>query len=64
MALEKSCEFYDHSRCLLKDNYCDLNCNRGSGEGEFDPCQKRHVMNGWQNEELDNAIRKTIWKPS
>lgn len=30
MDLEKSCEFYDHSRCLLKNNYCDLNCSRVS----------------------------------
>ncbi|MGQ9508018.1 MAG: hypothetical protein ACUVTN_01315 [Thermodesulfobacteriota bacterium] len=30
MGLEKSCEFYDHSRCLLKNNYCDLNCSRVS----------------------------------
>lgn len=29
MGLEKTCEFYDHSRCLLKNHYCDLDCDRG-----------------------------------
>lgn len=32
MGLEKTCEFYDHSRCLLKNHYCDLDCDRGSME--------------------------------
>lgn len=30
MGLEKTCEFYDHSRCLIKNHYCDLDCDRGS----------------------------------
>lgn len=30
MGLEKTCEFYDHSRCLLKGHYCDLDCDRES----------------------------------
>ncbi len=30
MGLEKTCEFYDHSRCLLKNHYCDLDCEQES----------------------------------
>ena len=55
MGLEKSCEFYDHSRCLLKNHYCDLDCDRGSTreleenavlyESKF-PLKKREDQNG------------------
>lgn len=58
MGLEKNCEFYDHSRCLLKNQYCDLDCDRGSMgvleenavlyENRF-PKKKREDQNGEKN---------------
>jgi len=62
MGLEKSCEFYDHSKCLLKNHYCDLHCNRLSHEEEFDLYEKKSPINEEQNEELDKEIRRTGWR--
>ena len=58
MSFKRVCKFYDHSRCLLNNNFCDLDCTRISDERGFGPDEARRSIKKWRNEELDEEIRK------
>ena len=58
MSFEKSCEFYENSKCLLNSSYCDLNCGRLSSQEEFGFYEKSSPVNKWENEELDKEIQR------
>ena len=62
MSLERLCKFYDHSKCLLSNNFCDLDCNRLSDEKEFGLGETRNEIKKWRNEELDKELRKAEWR--
>jgi len=62
MSLERLCKFYDHSRCLLNNNFCDLDCSRLSDEKEFGLGETRNKIEKWRNEELDKELRRAEWR--
>ncbi len=62
MSLERLCKFYDHSKCLLNNNFCDLDCSRLSDEKESRLGEKSNSIKEWRNEELDKEIRKAGWR--
>lgn len=62
MSLERSCKFYDHSRCLLSNQFCDLDCSRVSSGKEFGLGEAKDKINQWSNEELEKELRKNEWR--
>jgi len=62
MSLERLCRFYDHSKCLLNNNFCDLDCSRFSDEKESRRIGVKNAIKDWRNEEMDKEIRKTEWR--
>jgi hypothetical protein len=62
MSLEKMCKFYDHSKCLLNNNFCDLDCSRFSEEKKFSGVGTKNAIKDWRNEEMDKEIRKAGWR--
>jgi hypothetical protein len=58
MTLERLCKFYDHSKCLLNNNFCELDCNRLSDEKGFGLDETKDKTKRWRNEELDKELRK------
>jgi len=59
MSLERLCKFYDHSKCLINNNFCDLDCSQLSDEKGFGLDEMRNKIKKWGNEELDKELRKT-----
>ncbi len=35
MSLEKSCKFFQDSKCILEGGYCDLDCSRLMSDEDF-----------------------------
>lgn len=62
MSLKRICKFYDHSKCLLTNNFCDLDCSRFSDEHGVGFVEAKHSIKDWKNEELDKEIRKAGWR--
>lgn len=61
MSSEKSCKFYDHSKCLLNNNFCDLDCSQFSSGRDFGIGEAKGKIDQWSNEELDKELRKNEW---
>ncbi|MBM4277580.1 MAG: hypothetical protein FJ130_06785 [Deltaproteobacteria bacterium] len=59
ISLERLCKFYDHSKCLIHNNFCDLDCSRLSDEKGFGLDETRNKIKKWRNEELDKELKKT-----
>lgn len=62
MALEKLCKFYNHSKCLLNNNFCDLDCSQFSEEKGLGGVETNQDVKDWRNEEIDKEIRKAGWR--
>jgi hypothetical protein len=56
MSLEKSCKFYQDSKCILEGGYCDLDCNRLMSDEDFRFYDKIDALTHWQTEELEKQI--------
>ena len=56
MSFEKSCKFYQDSKCILEGGYCDLNCNRQMSDEDFRFYDKMDALTQWQIEEVENEI--------
>jgi len=56
MSLEKSCKFYQDSKCILEGDYCDLDCNRLMSDEDFRFYDKMDALTQWQTEELEKEI--------
>ena len=56
MSFEKSCKFYQDSKCILKGGYCDLDCNRLMSDEDFRFYDKMDALTQWQIEEVENEI--------
>ncbi len=57
MSLEKSCKFYQDSKCILEGGYCDLDCNHLMSDEDFRFYDKMDALTQWQIEEMENEIR-------
>ncbi len=62
MSLKRLCKFYDHSKCLLNNNFCDLDCSQLSDEKGFGLGETRNEIKEWRNEELDKELKKAEWR--
>jgi len=62
MSLKRLCKFYDHSKCLINNNFCDLDCSQLSDEKGFGLGEARDMIKKWTNEELDKELRKAEWR--
>ncbi|MBM4341596.1 MAG: hypothetical protein FJ110_18880 [Deltaproteobacteria bacterium] len=62
MSLERLCQFYDHSKCLLNNNFCDLDCSRFSDEKGSRQVGTKNTIKDLRNEEMDKEIRKVGWR--
>jgi len=56
MSLEKSCKFYQDSRCILEGGHCDLNCDRLMSDEDFRLYDKMDVLAQWKIEEVQREI--------
>jgi hypothetical protein len=56
MSFEKSCKFYQDSKCILEGGYCDLDCNRLMSDEDFRFYDKMDALTQWQIEEVENEI--------
>ena len=56
MSLEKSCKFYQDSKCILEGGYCDLNCNRLMSDEDFRIYDKMDALTQWRIEEVQREI--------
>ena len=51
MTLEKSCNYYLNTRCILTGGFCDLNCNQLLSDEDFKFYDKIDILTQWQMEE-------------
>lgn len=56
MSLEKSCKFYQDSKCILEGGYCDLDCNRLMSDEDFRFYEKIDALTQWKIEEVEREI--------
>lgn len=56
MSLEKSCKFYQDSKCILEGGYCDLDCNRLMSDEDFRFYDKTDALTQWRIEEVKREI--------
>jgi len=56
MSFERTCKFYEDSRCILEGGYCDLNCNRLMSDEDFKFYDKMDALTQWQIEEVKKEI--------
>ena len=58
--ISKACKFYQSSKCILKDKFCDLNCNQAfSGyDGEFSEQVEKSTRWQTDNKEMERAWSK------
>lgn len=56
MMFERSCKFYENSRCILEGRYCDLDCNRLFSEGDLQFSKHTDTLARWQMEEVEREI--------
>ena len=56
MSLEKSCKFYQDSKCILEGGYCDLDCNRLMSDEDFRLYGKMDALTQWKIEEVEREI--------
>lgn len=57
MSLEKSCKFFQDSKCILGGGYCDLDCNRLMSDEDFRFYDKMDALTQWNIEEIEKEIR-------
>ncbi len=57
MDLEKTCKFYQDSKCILEGGYCDLDCNRLMSDEDFRSYDKMDALTQWRIEEVEKEIR-------
>jgi hypothetical protein len=62
MTLEKSCKFYEDARCILKDGYCDLNCNQTIGDKDIQYNDEVEMLTKWRIEKAEKEIENSGWK--
>ena len=53
MSLEKSCKFFQDSKCILGGRYCDLDCNRLMSDEDFRFYDKMDALTQWNIEEIE-----------
>jgi hypothetical protein len=56
MIREKSCKFYENSRCILGGKYCDLNCDQLFSDEDFKFYDKTDAFTQWRIEEVEKKI--------
>jgi hypothetical protein len=56
MSFEKSCKFYQDSKCILEGGYCDLDCNRLMSDEDFRFYDKMDALTQWQIEGVEKEI--------
>jgi len=56
VSLEKSCKFYQDSKCILEGGYCDLDCNRLMSDEDFRFYDKTDALTQWRIEEVKREI--------
>jgi hypothetical protein len=56
VSLEKSCKFYQDSKCILEGGYCDLDCNRLMSDEDFRFYDKTDALAQWRIEEVKREI--------
>jgi hypothetical protein len=56
MSLEKSCKFYQDSKCILEGGYCDLDCNRLMSDEDFRFYDKMDALAQWKIEEVEREL--------
>ena len=56
MSLDKSCKFYQDSKCILESGYCGLDCNRLMSDEDFRIYDKVDALTQWRIEEVQRAI--------
>ncbi|RPJ02345.1 MAG: hypothetical protein EHM36_12615 [Deltaproteobacteria bacterium] len=54
----KTCKFYLDSMCLLKQKFCDLNCNQMFYEDDSELSQNTESPTRWQTE---NKEMERVW---
>ena len=50
MTSEKVCKYYLDSKCLLEGGYCDLTCNRLSGDEGSEFYDGIDMLNQWRDD--------------
>jgi len=58
--IAKACKFYQSSKCILKDKFCDLNCNQAFFEEDTELSREMVNPTRWQmdNKELERSWSK------
>jgi hypothetical protein len=62
MTFGKACKFYEDSRCILRGNFCDLDCNQLVSDEDFRFYDKMDVLTQWRVEEAEKEIENSRWK--
>ncbi len=62
MSFERSCKFYENSRCILGGNFCDLNCEQLFNDDDFKFYDKIDSLTQWRMEEAEREIESSGWK--
>ena len=56
MGLEKSCKFYQDSKCILEGGHCDLDCTHLMSDEDFRLCGKMDALTLWNIEEVEREL--------
>jgi len=64
MSFEKSCKFYQDSKCILKGGCCDLNCELTNSDRSDQFYDEIDAFTKWQIEKAQQEDVKSGWKLS
>ncbi len=56
--IAKTCKFYENSKCVLKDKFCDLNCNQMFFE---DGDEFSHFVESATRRQPDDRVLERAW---
>ena len=60
--ITKSCKFYESSMCLLKEKFCDLNCNQMFFDDDSEISQKEENPVRWQTDSKEMERTWSKWR--
>jgi len=64
MSFEKSCKFYQDSKCILKGGCCDLNCELTNSDRSDEFYDVVDAFTKWRIEKAQQEDVKSGWKLS